>query len=217
IGLPIALAAANSFGWIFTEMGRQPWVVFGLMTTERGVSPGVSVTEALISVVVLTALYGVLAVIEIGLLAKFTKKGPEPFVEPPDPGSPDHDTDAPLAFAYCPADQRQAGEEEDDDLRHRAHHGLVRAHRVLVDRLLRARGVRLRRRHARAGARPRRDGAAGHDQHHRSALGRQRGVGPGRRRRDVRSVPGVVRDAVQRILPAAAADPGRTAPAQPEI
>ncbi|MDP9822650.1 cytochrome ubiquinol oxidase subunit I [Nocardioides massiliensis] len=100
IGLPIALAAANSFGWIFTEMGRQPWVVFGLMTTERGVSPGVSVTEALISVVVLTALYGVLMVIEIGLLAKFTKKGPEPFVEPPDPGSPDHDQDAPMAFAY---------------------------------------------------------------------------------------------------------------------
>ena len=33
---------ANSFGWIFTEMGRQPWVVFGLMTTANGVSPGVS-------------------------------------------------------------------------------------------------------------------------------------------------------------------------------
>ena len=31
---------ANSFGWIFTEMGRQPWAVFGLMTTEHGVSPG---------------------------------------------------------------------------------------------------------------------------------------------------------------------------------
>ena len=33
--LPIAAVLANSFGWIFTEMGRQPWVVFGLMTTEQ--------------------------------------------------------------------------------------------------------------------------------------------------------------------------------------
>jgi cytochrome d ubiquinol oxidase subunit I len=32
----------NSFGWIFTEMGRQPWIVFGLMPTAAGVSPGVS-------------------------------------------------------------------------------------------------------------------------------------------------------------------------------
>ena len=35
-------ARVSSWGWIFTEMGRQPWVVFGLMTTESGVSPGVS-------------------------------------------------------------------------------------------------------------------------------------------------------------------------------
>ena len=54
LGLPLAALAANSFGWIFTEMGRQPWVVFGLMTTERAVSPGVSVFEAAISLVVLT-------------------------------------------------------------------------------------------------------------------------------------------------------------------
>ncbi|HYF72247.1 MAG TPA: cytochrome ubiquinol oxidase subunit I, partial [Nocardioides sp.] len=62
ISLPVIAVVANSFGWIFTEMGRQPWVVFGLMTTERGVSPGVSLTEAWISVVVLTLLYAVLAV-----------------------------------------------------------------------------------------------------------------------------------------------------------
>ena len=48
-----------------------------------------------------------------------------------------------------------------------------------------------------------------HDQHDRAGLGRQRGVGAGRRRGDVRGVPGVVRDPVQRLLPAAAADPGR--------
>ena len=38
--LPFLPLFANSFGWIFTEMGRQPWAVFGLMTTAQAVSPG---------------------------------------------------------------------------------------------------------------------------------------------------------------------------------
>ncbi|HWD83441.1 MAG TPA: cytochrome ubiquinol oxidase subunit I, partial [Kribbella sp.] len=41
IALPLLPLAANSFGWIFTEMGRQPWIVFGLMQTRDGVSPTV--------------------------------------------------------------------------------------------------------------------------------------------------------------------------------
>ena len=36
-----AARCANSFGWLFTEMGRQPWAVFGVMTTANGVSPSV--------------------------------------------------------------------------------------------------------------------------------------------------------------------------------
>ena len=39
LALPFLPLFANSFGWIFTEMGRQPWAVFGLMTTARGVVP----------------------------------------------------------------------------------------------------------------------------------------------------------------------------------
>ena len=39
--------SATRFGWIFTEMGRQPWIVFGLMPTAAGVSPGVSALEVL--------------------------------------------------------------------------------------------------------------------------------------------------------------------------
>jgi cytochrome d ubiquinol oxidase subunit I len=103
IGLPLAMVAGNSFGWIFTEMGRQPWAVFGLMTTERAVSPGVSVFEAATSLVVLTLVYAVLAVIEVRLLASTITAGADPFAEPPDPSNPDRavsDDDAPLAFAY---------------------------------------------------------------------------------------------------------------------
>jgi cytochrome d ubiquinol oxidase subunit I len=102
VATPILMLLGNSAGWIFTEMGRQPWVVFGLMNTSQGVSPGVSVTEALISVITLTLLYGVLAVIELGLVLRVVRKGADPFEEPPDPtlrGSAD-DEDRPLAFAY---------------------------------------------------------------------------------------------------------------------
>jgi cytochrome bd ubiquinol oxidase subunit I len=100
IALPLLPVAGNSFGWIFTEAGRQPWVVFGVLTTEHGVSPGVSAGEVWTSVIALSVLYGVLAVIEIGLILKYVRKGADPFVEPPDPSSSDHDADAPLTFAY---------------------------------------------------------------------------------------------------------------------
>jgi len=100
IGLPLGALAGNSFGWIFTEMGRQPWVVFGLMTTDHAVSPGVSATEAMVSVVTLTLLYGVLAVIEVGLILRTVRAGLPPYVEPPDPDTHEPSDDAPLAFAY---------------------------------------------------------------------------------------------------------------------
>jgi len=81
-------------------MGRQPWVVFGYMITATGVSPGVSTFEAWTSLIVLTLLYGILAIIEFGLLWRYIKAGAEPFQEPPDPGKSPSDDDAPLAFAY---------------------------------------------------------------------------------------------------------------------
>ena len=104
LSLPVMALLANSAGWIFTEMGRQPWVVFGLMTTRNAVSPGISETEAWISLLALTSLYGFLAVIEVGLLRRIVRKGAEPFQEPPDPslrrsGTPEDD-DRPLTFAY---------------------------------------------------------------------------------------------------------------------
>ncbi|MFT4288480.1 cytochrome ubiquinol oxidase subunit I [Nocardioides sp.] len=103
VALPLFALLGNSMGWIFTEMGRQPWAVFGLMTTEHAVSPGVSPFEAWVSIVALTLVYGVLAVVEVGLLLRFVKKGADPFVEPPDPslrGASTEDDDRPLNFAY---------------------------------------------------------------------------------------------------------------------
>ncbi len=96
--LPFLPLAANSFGWIFTEMGRQPWLVFGLLPTSAGVSPSVSAGTVLMSLIGFTALYGVLAVIEIKLLLRTIRQG-LPAADPPRP-EPDRDPDAPLAFAY---------------------------------------------------------------------------------------------------------------------
>ncbi len=95
--VPLLPLMANSFGWMFTEMGRQPWVVFGLMTTATGVSPTVSAGEVLTSMSIFTLLYGVLAVIEVKLMMTWIRRGP---VHEPLPDDDDADDEAPLVFAY---------------------------------------------------------------------------------------------------------------------
>jgi cytochrome d ubiquinol oxidase subunit I len=78
---PLALGA-NIVGWVFTEMGRQPWLVFGLMSTRDGVSPGVSGLEVLISLIAFTAIYAALAVVEIRLIVRAAQKGPDTTEQP---------------------------------------------------------------------------------------------------------------------------------------
>jgi cytochrome d ubiquinol oxidase subunit I len=76
LSFPMSLLAM-SVGWVFTEMGRQPWLVFGLMRTADGISPGVTGVEILISLIVFTLLYGILAVVEFKLILKAVQKGPD--------------------------------------------------------------------------------------------------------------------------------------------
>lgn len=73
---PLSLGAMI-VGWIFTEMGRQPWIVFSLLRTEDAVSPGITGLDVLISLVVFTLLYGSLAVVEFTLITRAIKKGPD--------------------------------------------------------------------------------------------------------------------------------------------
>ncbi|MGE3189597.1 MAG: cytochrome ubiquinol oxidase subunit I, partial [Vicinamibacterales bacterium] len=76
--LPWAIALpylANSAGWIFTEIGRQPWIVFGLQKTVDAVSPAVTAGEVLTSLVGFTVIYGALMVADVYLLAKYATAG----------------------------------------------------------------------------------------------------------------------------------------------
>ena len=117
---------ANASGWVFTEMGRQPWVVapnpdgipeVRLMTRDAA-SPAVSSGMVITTLVGFALLYGILLVVELFLLRRYVLAGPEAVMPhaPPDrpgPDDADHDPDdgpeAPspddreadvLAFAY---------------------------------------------------------------------------------------------------------------------
>src|SRR5690625_2856796 len=106
IALPMPFLA-NFAGWIFTEMGRQPWVVapnpngvaLVRMLTADGVSP-VSSGHVITSLTVFTLLYGALAVVWYKLMKRYVKAGPlESDTHVVDVNA-DSDDDAPMSFAY---------------------------------------------------------------------------------------------------------------------
>lgn len=70
---------ANSAGWLITEMGRQPWVVFGEMKTEDAISPSVTVNEMLFSFISFTLIYTILGILTVYLFTRHIRK-PE-FIE----------------------------------------------------------------------------------------------------------------------------------------
>ncbi len=68
---------ANQLGWIVAEMGRQPWIVYGVLKTADAVSRNVSTAQVAISLAGFTILYGGLGIIDFYLLTKYAKKGPD--------------------------------------------------------------------------------------------------------------------------------------------
>lgn len=67
---------ANQLGWMTAEMGRQPWAVYGLLRTEDGVSPNLSSSDVLISLILFMIIYTLLFVLFIYLLDQKIRKGP---------------------------------------------------------------------------------------------------------------------------------------------
>jgi cytochrome d ubiquinol oxidase subunit I len=99
---------ANSAGWVFTEMGRQPWMVVPnptgdqlvRLTVREGVSSHAS-GMVITSLVTFTLVYAVLAVIWFWLLKRYIVEGPlEHDAEPAPPPAPGEEEVAPLSFAY---------------------------------------------------------------------------------------------------------------------
>jgi cytochrome d ubiquinol oxidase subunit I len=68
---------ANSSGWILTEMGRQPWIVQGLLRVQDAVSPNLTTLDLLISLIGYAVVYGSLASAMFYLMRKFALAGPD--------------------------------------------------------------------------------------------------------------------------------------------
>jgi cytochrome d ubiquinol oxidase subunit I len=83
---------AAAFGWLLTELGRQPWIVQGLLLTKNANSPSVSTTWIWISLAVFVMLYALLLALDIWLMRRFAGR---------DPSKPDEEAvEAPPVPAY---------------------------------------------------------------------------------------------------------------------
>jgi cytochrome d ubiquinol oxidase subunit I len=93
---------ANLAGWIFTEMGRQPWVVYGLLKTNDARSPLVSSGDIILSLVGYTVIYGILLIVGGRLFLKEIAHGPEPepAEQPQAPSGGDGSQRPDLVLAY---------------------------------------------------------------------------------------------------------------------
>jgi cytochrome d ubiquinol oxidase subunit I len=69
---------ANTAGWFTAELGRQPWLVYGLLRTADGGSPTVHPGATLFTTLGFAGLYFVLGVLFLALVAREVEHGPEP-------------------------------------------------------------------------------------------------------------------------------------------
>jgi cytochrome d ubiquinol oxidase subunit I len=69
---------ANTAGWITAEVGRQPWVAYGLMRTEHGFSSNVSAGNALFTLLGFMGMYALLGVLFVLLIWREVMHGPQP-------------------------------------------------------------------------------------------------------------------------------------------
>ncbi len=72
---------ANTAGWMTAELGRQPWLVYGLIRTQHGISPGVSAGNALFTTLGFMGMYSVLGILFLFLIWREVERGPEAAAE----------------------------------------------------------------------------------------------------------------------------------------
>jgi cytochrome d ubiquinol oxidase subunit I len=74
---------ANTMGWVLAEVGRQPWIVYGLLRTSEAASP-VAASQVAASLVAFVLVYGLLGAVGFFLMADAVRKGTAPSSDPMD-------------------------------------------------------------------------------------------------------------------------------------
>ena len=77
--MPFAIALpylASELGWIVTEIGRQPWIVYGLLRTAHAASRAITPGDVLSSLIGFAVIYSLLAIADLFLLTKYARKIP---------------------------------------------------------------------------------------------------------------------------------------------
>jgi cytochrome bd ubiquinol oxidase subunit I len=73
--IPLPYLAAE-FGWTVTEVGRQPWIVYGVMKTSDAVSSNIAASQVAISLAAFIGLYSLLGLVAFALIARTARRGP---------------------------------------------------------------------------------------------------------------------------------------------
>jgi cytochrome d ubiquinol oxidase subunit I len=76
LAIPLPYLAIE-FGWLVAEMGRQPWIVYHVMRTADAASKAVSASQVVLSLSAFVVLYSVLGIVDVYLLARYAKRGPD--------------------------------------------------------------------------------------------------------------------------------------------
>jgi cytochrome bd ubiquinol oxidase subunit I len=78
ISIPLPIIA-NELGWISAEVGRQPWIVYGVFKTSEAISTSVPAGQVLFSIIMFSVIYALLFGVWLFLLRREVRKGPEQF------------------------------------------------------------------------------------------------------------------------------------------
>jgi cytochrome d ubiquinol oxidase subunit I len=79
---------ANTAGWLTAELGRQPWLIYGLLRTADGTSVGISTGNALFTLLGFMGLYTVLSILFVFLITRELDRGPQAAAQHDRPGVP---------------------------------------------------------------------------------------------------------------------------------
>ncbi len=74
---------ATIAGWTVTEVGRQPWIVHGLLRVDESISPGVASESVMMSLMLFAIVYSLIFAAFLYFVARLVNAGPEPDADPP--------------------------------------------------------------------------------------------------------------------------------------